>query len=102
MTIGSPVASAVSGPGLADTYAICLLSGDQAVVLPVVGSGALVLFQRAKIFLVAAVGMSDNQSRFIAKLVRNRRSIFRRATIRDCRKDRRRSSGRWIFHRRGS
>src|SRR5712692_2977825 len=42
MTIGSPVASAVSGPGTADTNAIRLLSGDHATVLPVPGSGAFV------------------------------------------------------------
>src|SRR6478735_4280537 len=42
ITIGSPVASAVSGPGTAETNAIRLLSGDHATVLPVVGSGLLV------------------------------------------------------------
>src|SRR6266513_1878816 len=40
--MGSPPASAVSGPGCADTYAICLLSGDQATVWPVVGRGLFV------------------------------------------------------------
>src|SRR5579883_424245 len=39
MTIGSPVASAVSGPGVADTYAICRLSGDQVTDCPCPGSG---------------------------------------------------------------
>ena len=42
ITIGSPVASAVSGPGTDETNAIRLPSGDQATVLPVVGSGLLV------------------------------------------------------------
>src|SRR5262245_16779256 len=42
MTIGSPVASAVSGPGTLETNAICLPSGDHATVAPVVGSGLLV------------------------------------------------------------
>src|SRR6516162_5876270 len=42
MTIGSPVASAVSGPGTDDTNAIRFPSGDHATVLPVVGSGLFV------------------------------------------------------------
>src|SRR5580765_7178955 len=42
MTIGSPVASAVSGPGTEETNAMRLPSGDQVTVLPVVGSGLLV------------------------------------------------------------
>ena len=35
ITIGSPLASFVSGPGVACTYAIVFESGDQAMVLPV-------------------------------------------------------------------
>ena|ERR1700690_583242 len=42
MTIGSPVASAVSGPGTALTKASRLESGDHAKRFPVVGNGALV------------------------------------------------------------
>src|SRR5206468_2257756 len=42
MTIGSPVASAVSGPGTAEMNAMRLPSGDHATVFPVVGSGLLV------------------------------------------------------------
>src|SRR5438045_6545032 len=42
MTIGSPFAASVSGPGTEDTYATRLLSGDQATVRPVPGSGAFV------------------------------------------------------------
>src|SRR5438093_13169521 len=42
MTTGSPVASAVSGPGADDTKAMRLLSGDHAIVLPDPGSGAFV------------------------------------------------------------
>src|SRR5580765_5730583 len=42
MTMGSPVASAVSGPGTDDTKAMRFPSGAQATVLPVVGSGLLV------------------------------------------------------------
>ena len=42
MTIGSPVALAVSGPGTDDTNAIRLPSGDHAIVAPLPGSGALV------------------------------------------------------------
>src|SRR6187455_2775276 len=42
MTIGSPVASAVSGPGTDEMNAMRLLSGDHATVFPVVGSGLLV------------------------------------------------------------
>src|SRR6185295_19007544 len=42
MTIGSPVASAVSGPGTDETNAMRLPSGDQATVAPVVGRGLLV------------------------------------------------------------
>ena len=37
MTIGSPVASAVSGPGTAETNAMRLPSGDHAIVLPAAG-----------------------------------------------------------------
>src|SRR5262249_57463128 len=42
MTTGSPVAAAVSGPGVALTKAIRLLSGDQAKAAPREGSGVLV------------------------------------------------------------
>src|SRR5262245_18011156 len=42
MTIGSPFASSVSGPGTALTKAIFLVSGDQAMLLPVDGKGQLV------------------------------------------------------------
>ena len=42
ITIGSPVASAVSGPGVDETNAIRLPSGDQATVRPLPGSGAFV------------------------------------------------------------
>src|ERR1700722_880559 len=42
MTIGSPLASAVSGPGVAEINAICLLSGDHVTSAPVPGSGAFV------------------------------------------------------------
>src|SRR5919197_6453508 len=42
MTIGSPVAAAVSGPGTDDTNAIRFPSGDHAIVAPLPGSGALV------------------------------------------------------------
>src|ERR1700722_8917906 len=42
MTIGSPLASAVSGPGVAEINAICLLSGDQVTSAPVPGNGAFV------------------------------------------------------------
>src|SRR5207302_10450722 len=38
MTIGSPLASC-SGPAVLDTKEICLLSGDQAIESPDVGSG---------------------------------------------------------------
>src|ERR1700734_1784773 len=39
ITTGSPVASAVSGPGADDPNAICLPSGDQLVLSPCPGSG---------------------------------------------------------------
>src|SRR5262245_59139919 len=42
MTIGSPVASAVSGPGTDETNARRLPSGDHATLLPAPGSGAFV------------------------------------------------------------
>ena len=42
MTIGSPLASAVSGPAVADTNAICLPSGDHATSDPCIGIGAFV------------------------------------------------------------
>src|ERR1700733_912740 len=42
MTIGSPVASAVSGPAVAEMNAICSLSGDHVTSAPVPGSGAFV------------------------------------------------------------
>ena len=42
ITIGSPLASAVSGPGVAEINAICLLSGDHVTSAPVPGSGAFV------------------------------------------------------------
>src|SRR6185295_10438394 len=42
MTTGSPVASAVSGPGTDETKAMRLPSGDQATVRPLPGSGAFV------------------------------------------------------------
>src|SRR5262245_545792 len=42
MTTGSPVASAVSGPGTDDTNAMRRLSGDHAMVSPEPGSGAFV------------------------------------------------------------
>jgi len=38
----SPVASAVSGPGVAEINAICLPSGDHATSAPVPGNGAFV------------------------------------------------------------
>src|SRR5438270_1743777 len=44
MTTGSPVASAVSGPGIEETNAIRFPSGDHATDLPAPGSGALVPF----------------------------------------------------------
>src|SRR5512146_2398106 len=40
--MGSPVASFVSGPGVALTKAICFEAGDQAVVAPTICSGELV------------------------------------------------------------
>src|SRR3989441_609842 len=42
MTIGSPFASAVSGPGTDDTNAIRFPSGDHATLVPMPGSGAFV------------------------------------------------------------
>src|ERR1700722_11471464 len=48
MTIGSPLASAVSGPGVAEINAICLLSGDHVTSAPVPGSGAFVPLASAK------------------------------------------------------
>src|SRR6267378_2661146 len=42
MTIGSPLASAVSGPGIDDTNAIRFPSGDHATLVPMPGSGAFV------------------------------------------------------------
>ena len=42
ITIGSPLASAVSGPGVDETNAIRLPSGDHATVRPLPGNGALV------------------------------------------------------------
>src|SRR5438874_13350512 len=42
ITIGSPVASAVSGPGVEETDAIRLPSGAHAIVCPDPGSGAFV------------------------------------------------------------
>src|SRR5262249_41614079 len=42
MTIGSPVASAVSGPGVDPTNAMRLSSGDQVGVVLDPGNGALV------------------------------------------------------------
>src|SRR5215469_4724561 len=46
--MGSPEASAVSGPGVAETKAICLLSGDQVTLAPWPGSGELLPFIRAR------------------------------------------------------
>src|SRR6266536_136932 len=40
--MGSPVAAAVSGPGVEETNAIRVLSGDQATLLPRSGTGELV------------------------------------------------------------
>ena len=40
--MGSPPASSVSGPGVAETKAICFESGDQAIALPSKVSGLLV------------------------------------------------------------
>src|SRR5262245_65064314 len=56
MTIGSPVASAVSGPGTLETNAICLPSGDHATVAPVVGSGLLVPVISARNFALVPSG----------------------------------------------
>src|ERR1700736_1740519 len=51
MTIGSPVASAVSGPGWEETYPMLLLLGAHAMFLPMVGSGALVESSGPRYFL---------------------------------------------------
>src|SRR5579883_2906405 len=48
MTRGSPSASAAASPGVDETKAICLESGDQAALLPCPGSGLLVPFISAK------------------------------------------------------
>ena len=42
MTTGSPPASSVSGPGVAETNAICFESGDQAMARPSKVSGLFV------------------------------------------------------------
>src|SRR5262249_29216206 len=51
MTMGSPFASSVSGPGTALTKAIFVASGDQAMVLPVDGKGQLVPWTADRNFL---------------------------------------------------
>src|ERR1700730_8639757 len=48
MTIGSPLAPLASVPGVEDTKASRLPSGDQATSLPVPGSGLLVPFVGAR------------------------------------------------------
>src|SRR5437870_2153228 len=48
MTTGSPVADSVSGPGVADTNAICLPSGDHTRASPAPGSGWFVLIVGAR------------------------------------------------------
>src|ERR1700730_17950758 len=48
MTIGSPLAALASVPGVEDTKASRLPSGDQATSLPVPGSGLLVPFVGAR------------------------------------------------------
>ena len=50
MTIGSPVASAVSGPGTAETKAIRRPSGDHVMRLPVEGNGLFVPSSSARNF----------------------------------------------------
>src|SRR5271154_4499314 len=56
MTMGSPFHSAASGPGCAETYATFFESGDQAISLPVVGSGAFVLSSGPRYFLAVPSG----------------------------------------------
>src|SRR5271169_3640674 len=60
MTIGSPVASPVSGPGCEETYAIRWLSGDHAMFFPVVGSGALVPSKGPRYFLSLPSGRATS------------------------------------------
>src|SRR5216117_463183 len=64
MTIGSPVASAVSGPGTDETNAIRLPSGDQAMLLPLPGSGALVPVISANSRAPAPSGLATTRPAF--------------------------------------
>ena len=67
MTIGSPVASAVSGPGTAETNAMRLPSGDQAMRLAGGRQRAVRPFERRQELRARAVRMRHHQAGFVAQ-----------------------------------
>src|SRR5262245_789407 len=64
MTIGSPLASAVSGPGVVETNAMRLPSGDQAGLVVLPGSGALVPATSARSFAPVPSGFATTSPLF--------------------------------------
>ena len=87
MTIGSPVASAVSGPGVDETNAIALAvrrPGDRLAVARQRRVGADHLSEKLR---ARAVRRRDDQAGSCRRRARDTRSTGRRATIPGCRTD---------------